>query len=188
VGYTQITAQWQGIPGAPGWTRLRFEGEANSSDATVLAGRVRSFFSSINSYLPATARISFPAVAQTFDDFGVLSGEVALSPQPATISGVGSGAYAGPSGVVVNWLTGVVADGRKLTGRTYLVPLTGCFDTDGTISSAAMSSILAAAQALAAGTPQLAVVQRRNGAYTGRFTITGAAIPDRACVLRSRRD
>jgi len=109
---------------------------------------------------------------------------------------------AGASGAVVNWRTGVVRKGRRIKGRTFLVPLkTTVYDEDGTLTSAAIGTINSAAAALinTTGEADLGVYgrpTRQRGDDGAMETIpdglwavaTSFNVPDMAAVLRSRRD
>jgi hypothetical protein len=191
---TRVTAVWSGASGLPGYSRFRFAGALDATAATAAIGRVRTFFEAIKTLIPNGINVSYSEAAQIFSDDGTLDSEVGMTP-PAATSGSGTGTYAAPSGAVVNWLTSTVWNGHKVRGRTYLVPLaSGAFQSDGTMAVAASSSISAAAAALVAGAPSLIIwsdASPPGGAgpfLTAQTPVTGASVPDRAAVLRSRRD
>lgn len=103
------------------------------------------------------------------------------------------------TGICVRWLTTGVVHGHHVQGRTFFVPLVGTgLQTDGT-PDATLLGVFAAAAASFQGTGGEAVVPviwsrpvthatptvpERPG--TG-YVITGAVVPDRYAVLRSRR-
>lgn len=188
MAYTRITALWSGAAGLPGYTRLRFDGDLDSAGAAAAAGRIRAFFDSIKTLLPSGVNIGFAEAAQVFDVASVLTGEVQYAP-PLPVAGSGAGGYSAASGCVVNWLTGAVRNGRKVRGRTFLVPLANTgYQSDGTLAPATVTTVTAAAQALLAGTPAMTVASVYSGGGGGITGVTGATVPDRAAVLRSRRD
>lgn len=186
MSYTQITAVWTGAAGLPGYTRLRFNGPATSAEAEAMAARVRTFFDAWAGWIPSGVRISFGGPAQIFSDAAVLEGEVTYT-SPADILGMNSAAYAGASGATVQWLTNAFQNGRKVRGRTFMVPLAGAFDAAGTLSTAVVSAGSAAANALANNVPGLTLITR-SGNIVQRASIVGGVVADRAAVLRSRRD
>ena len=112
MAYTRITALWTGVAGLPGYTRLRFNGELTSAESALAAGRMRAFFEAIKPKLALGVNISFAEAAQQFNTLGELIGEVAYAP-PAPVTSTGTGAFAAPVGVVVNWLTDVVFKGPQ---------------------------------------------------------------------------
>lgn len=186
MSYTQITAVWTGAAGLPGYTRLRFNGPATSAEAEAMAARVRTFFAAWTTYIPSGIRISFGGPAQIFSDAAVLEGEVTYT-SPADVNGTAAGAYAAASGATVQWLTNAYQNGRKVRGRTFMVPLAAAYDTAGTLATAVVTNGTAAANALANDVPGLTLVTR-SGAIVQRASIVGGVVADRAAVLRSRRD
>jgi hypothetical protein len=107
--------------------------------------------------------------------------------------------------MVINWKTAGVRAGRRVRGRSFLVPLLSqTFDVNGTATSAALTTVNGAAGPLYAGTEgdiRLGVWARPtaikdvNGNPTGEYNEDGVwhpatahSVPDMAAVLRSRRD
>jgi hypothetical protein len=187
MAFTRLTALWQGAAGLPGYTRMRFDGSLDASAAATAAGRMRAFFAAFTLRIPTPVNITWDGVAQIFDTTGTLTGQVNYTP-PALVQGASGDPYSAPSGFVVNWLTGAIFDGHQVRGRTFLVPLTGAaFSADGTPATNALTEVRGAATALVAGTPPLVIFGGKDGAFV-TATVTGSNVPDRAAVLRSRRD
>src|SRR5674476_946106 len=119
---------------------------------------------------------------------------------PATRTGGDN--YAAPVGMCVDWNTGVVMDLHRLRGRTFVVPCSGAqFDVDGSPLSTAVSGLQSAGDALIAADGNLMVWHRPRAAKAadgsrpavtaragGYANVTTAHVPDKAVVLRSRRD
>jgi hypothetical protein len=99
-------------------------------------------------------------------------------------------------------LTGSVVDGRRVRGTTYIVPTVNQFEPGGTPLNTWVSTLQTAASAMMTSlTPNLVVWHRpkfgpkpgpglprpliRNGESKG---VNGVFVPDKAVVLRSRRD
>lgn len=187
MAYTRITAVWNGASGLPGYTRLKFEGDLDAAGALAAAARMRTFFDAIKALIPSTVSITFAEAAQVYDTDQTLTGEVGFTP-PAIVTGTAVGAFAAPVGMVVNWLTALVFSGRKVRGRSFLVPLSSnAFAADGTPSPASMTAVQNAATALLTGSPALVIAAGSTGAFAVA-AVTGMSVPDRAAVLRSRRD
>jgi hypothetical protein len=117
--------------------------------------------------------------------------------------GIDSNPYAAPSGAVVTWLTAQVLDGRRLRGRTFIVPLAGSkYQSDGSLDAATISVIQAAANQLIsaqsssfviwhrpfAGSPAVGSRAARPAHDGGHAFVTSAVVHDFTAVLRSRRD
>lgn len=199
----QVRTNWTGFPGAPGFTNMYFETtDPLGAGANTAAQNVGNFWFGVKGLLPQDVTVSIDPEVNTIDDInGQLQASIAVT-QVGSV-GTGTGSYAAPVGAVVDWNTGAIYEGHRVVGRTFLVPLVGgSFEANGTLTAAAIGTIDAAASALrlAAG-PVLGVWSRPfNGApavgtkparpaHPGRFfRTTSNSVPDRAAVLRSRRD
>lgn len=193
MAYTQLTARYNGFTGAPGWIRMKFLGSLNVADANTAAANFKTFLTSITSRMPTGSSISFDSTVALYGDDGSQTGEVTLTTVPSAITGSSSAAYAGGAGLVVNWVTSAFHLGKKVRGRTFLVPLTSiAFDLDGTLNSTAQSVVQTAAQVFAVSSPTPVVFSSKPNGSGGVSNlvavITGATVPDRSAILRSRRD
>lgn len=154
---------------------------------------VHGFFDGVAADLPSSVSIDVLSQVEVLDD---ISGQlVDYSDDPEEldpVSGGSSGNFSGPSGAVVNWRTSTIVDGRRLRGRTFLVPLNNsAYEPDGTLSNAALVRLNNAASVLSgAGFGSgFGILSRPSGGGAIRFgEVTGHNIPDMAAVLRSRRD
>lgn len=203
VAILRVKARWAGFSGAPGFTVLHFRdfatGEGGGTDpdsaqAVAAATRVRSFFDAIKANLPAAATVTIePEVEMLEDTTGELMDTFPAGTQ-AVVTGTNSAAFAGPIGAVINWKTGSVRNGRRIRGRSFIVPMAlGMFTTGGIVTPAAQTTLQTAANALVdnTSTPDLGVYARPSAplATDGRWVLaTSATVPTLAAVLRSRRD
>lgn len=189
----RVTAQWQGFPGAPGYSNFHFSGFTGGADADAMRGRVRAFFAEISTRLPAGATITIQPTVEVFEEStgeltGYVDGEAAMSVSGPTSANT----YAGPTGAVVNWLTNTVNQGRRVRGRTFLVPLAvTVYEADGTLSASSLQLIRDGAAALTEGdfNSEFVIWSRpRDGGAGVLAPVVGYRVPDMAAVLRSRRD
>lgn len=194
----RITARWTGFPGAPGYSNFYFasgwnDGGLFNEEAEILANRVADAFRELGSVLPPSVNIDIdPEVPVIDSDSGVASDFISIEP-PNTVSGSGASDYfTGPSGAVVTWRTNDLRNGRRIRGRTFLVPLSnGAYDEDGTLRPGAITNIRAFADTMIGGalSGDLGVWSRPVGGSGGVFaSVVNATVPDLAAVLRSRRD
>ena len=197
-----VKAIWSGFTGAPGTsTFMVIDASQDSSvDPTSAAltsavGAIRQFFNGCASNLAASVVISFEGEAVLVDEqTGVVRGAQTYT-VPSPVVGSGSSSVAAPAGASVRWRTGSVINGRRVNGRTYLVPLyAGAYESNGSLQTTSVSAILTAAQALvttsnASSTFRMAV-WHRPGTGAGGFAapFTGATIKDEVAVLTSRRN
>jgi hypothetical protein len=188
----EIQVSWTGFPGSPGVSTFY----SDASVALPLAA-IRTFFDTIKTRFPSVTNWTFPGVGDIFDSAtGALVGSWAQA-APAVLVATGSaGNWVGPAGACVNWQTSTIVPpvpprttGHRLRGRTFLVPFdTNQFD-NGSLVAATVTNVLAASTALVAAAGADLRVWHRPVAGAGGVAgaITGATVPDKAVVLRSRR-
>lgn len=195
MAINRIRAIWTGFNGGPGVST--FYSLSPATDLPLIHG----FFTSLVSMFPDDVTIQIEGSGDILDETsGDLTGTWSDS-APAPVVGVNTGGYAAPTGIVVIWLTGVVMDGGRLKGRTFLVPCSGAlFDVDGSVGAAGLATANGAASGLATASqlvvwhrPRIAraasgsrpAVTYRAGGYA---SMSGAVVHDFAAVLTSRRD
>lgn len=194
----RVTARWTGFSGAPGYSNFFFsggflDGGLFGDEAQLLADRVADAFEAASIILPGSVSVSIePEVPVIDSDTGVIQSFNTIEP-PDAVDGSGtSGEYAGPAGAVVTWRTGDLRNGRRIRGRTFMVPLRAfVYEGDGTLTTLAQSTLRNFADTLMGGEldGDLGVWSRPVGGSGGVFaTVTGYTIPDMVAVLRSRRD
>lgn len=200
AGMVKVTAKWAGFSGAPGYSNFYFRdfsatGEPLESDAQSAVNRVNTFFGAIADRLPPNVNVTVQPEIQVIESTNGQLVNVWTVPTPTAIPGTSATlTYSAPSGVVVTWRTATVVRGRRARGRTFIVPVaSSCYQSDGTIEPTSHADFATASAALAAntGTPDLGVWVRPTvkGASDGLWApVTNATVPDKAAVLRSRRD
>lgn len=194
VNIVKVQAVWTGFQGAPGYSN--WYGEAGSdaaASAGALSTRMRAFFEAIKAFIPSGVDVKVQRTYQVIEaSNGVLQSEGLLASDPAVVLGTGAGVYSAAAGAALNWETGVFnANGRRIRGRTFLVPLSqSSMENDGTLSAGLITGVVAAATAALGGTGSLGVWTRpADGGSGGGFTVaTSAFLRDKSAILRSRRD
>lgn len=199
AGMVKVTAKWQGFNGAPGYSNFFFRdftesGEPVQADADGAVSRVNAFFGAIADRLPPNVNVTVQPEIQVIES---TNGELKTAFTVATPTAIPGTAvetrFSGPAGVVITWRTATVVRGRRVRGRTFIVPVaSSCYQNDGTIEPTSHADFATAAAALATGTgaPDLGVWSRPSvkGASDGVWApVTNATVPDMAAVLRSRR-
>lgn len=191
MAITRLVARWTGFVGAPGYTNFFFEGAGTEIDNHITA--VENAFSQWIRALPTVVTVELEDEYAILDEVtGQITGYVPSVVETVPHTGLDAGVYAGPTGGVVNWNTATVRNGRRMRGRTFLVPLSGeSFQSDGSLASDTLGILRDGANALlnGAGSSQLVVWGRPQGGSGGvSAPVTGFSVPDMAAVLRSRRD
>ena len=187
--------RWSGFSGAPGYTNLYFLNPEVPTLAirNTTAGRVRTFFDTIKSYLPSAVTITFPTEMEELDTAtGDLEGTLPIDTL-TNVVGTVPGAFSSPTGACVSWSTGQIVNGRRLRGRTFLIPLgQTSYQTDGTLLDAVRTGIVAAGTTLSSFQDNLVLAIWHRPAPGGSDGVAAqvgsASVTDKAAVLRSRRD
>lgn len=189
----RVTARWDGFTGSPGYTNFFFAGGGGLiSDAQQIADRTRTAMQNLFSFLPqgTTIRVQDEVAVLDSDSGEIQAYETIDAPDP--VNGGTRADYAGPVGAVVNWRTDDVRFGRRIRGRTFLVPLVNeAFDSVGSLTSDAREAV----QDFASGMTnwdfdsEFGIWSRPRNGEGGVFaTVTNYNVPDFSAVLRSRRD
>lgn len=193
----RVTARWDGFPGAPGYSNFFFssgflDGGLLNDEANLVAQRVLDAFEEIATRLPSSVTIRIePEVPVIDSDTGMIQ-SFGLADVDETVEGQFGENFAGPAGAVITWRTNDLRNGRRIRGRTFIVPLaTQNFEDDGTLTDTAITPLRAFADTLMGGglDADLGIWSRPSGGSGGVFaTVQNYTIPDMVAVLRSRRD
>lgn len=195
----KVTAQWTGFLGAPGYSNFFFmESDPTASTdggSFASADAVQNFFNAIKSYLPNQAQVKVMTDVPVINPATGEMTDIRSAGTRTAIQGTGgSASYSAASGVVITWRTPGVKNGRRVRGRTFIVPTTtAAYDIDGSLHATGIGVFqTAAAGLIGAGTTQDFGVWSRPtapGASDGAwFTATSGTVPDKVAILKSRRD
>lgn len=184
----RISVAWQNWPGAPGVSQLFMTGGIVQANVDA----VRSFFNAMVGVLPSGLTIQVPSIGDDLDDAtGKIVGAWNVATTPPVVTGTATGAYPGNAGAVIHWQTALVKNGRRVRGRTFIVPLSSAtaYESNGSLSSTTITTLQTAANGLVTAlTPNFCVWHRPTGFSGGEFaSIASAKVPDLAVSLRSRR-
>lgn len=197
MAVAQFRIDWEGGPSSPGLTIFNCR-DNGTGDWEVAAAAMRTFFNGLVLKIPNeyTLRVN-PLINLYSETSGELQGEVTLQGTgiPAAVTGTGTGAHASGVGCRIDWKTSAIRNGRRVTGRTYLVPTIGSyFDQDGSVLSTFITELQTAGDnlknSLSAAGLELCVWSRPTvAAPVGLLSPVVAAAPSvKAAVLRKRRD
>lgn len=152
---------------------------------------LKSAFASNATLFPAGTTITIPNSGDSIEDTTGELVSVWTGTGGGTVTGTAAGATVLGVGACIGWRTGGILNGRRLRGRTFLVPL-GAFvwEPNGTFSTSAMTQLQATADAIMA-TGGLAVWHRpsTSSASDGNsYGVTSNTVRDKPAILTSRRD
>lgn len=185
---SRVVAIWSGFPGEPGYSKFSFLPLADDTARNAAGAQIRTFFDAIKAYLPRDLVITVQPQVDNLDTVtGDLVASATMSTAPAPVVGSGplGGPYAGGSGFVVTWLAGGVFAGRRIRGRTFIVPASDVFSADGTLAPTPISVVQTAGNALCAATgADFAIWNRDWSKATPPVPISGLVTSATSCVVR----
>lgn len=186
-----------GFPGGPGVATMYFLDVATAIES------VSALWGTLSNNMPTDVIITPERTGDIIEDttgalVGQWQGGVVTAHQ-----GANGGAYAAPAGAVLSWRTSTVLDGKRVRGRTFVVPLgAGAYEANGSLVGGFITGAVAAGTQFILEQSASAVIWHRP--YKGRAAtatrparpahlgghglITECRVPDLAAVLRSRRD
>lgn len=179
----RIRVEWVGTVG-PGVSTFY----CPDTDVSTAHAGVRTFFDTIKTQFPSGISFSFPNAGDLIETAtGQLTGSWTAATQ-ASVQGTAAGsARAAGVGLRVQWRTGMIAGGRRISGSTFLTDLTTTvYEANGTLASATVTSVSAAGAALV-GLGVLGVWSRPRNGFAAFTQWNGVLVPDRVSTLRSRR-
>ena len=175
---------WNGLPGGSGYSIFYATPDMGVS------GLIKTFWDSIVAALPSGVSVTGPTEGDRLDEStGTLTG-VWTGGAGGTTVGTGAPHFAAPTGACVTWHTGGIVNGKRVRGRTFLVPLTGdAYQDDGSLRENIRATMQAAVDALvSAAAGDLLVWHRPVGGLGGSaHPVVSGRISDRAAILTSRR-
>jgi hypothetical protein len=186
---SQYRALWSVPGGGQGYSVFHAQEAADTGHAQSMADNIRQFFFSMAGLIPDDVIITFDSEVLVLDDTGTLLNVQSVS-APTAVSGSGGTNFGRALGARVDWLTGAIVAGRRLRGRTYIVPLEAfCFGNDGLLTPIVIENLNDSGQALVDSMDgdgiQLQVWSRTH-AFSS--SVSGVTAPAKGAVLTSRRD
>lgn len=191
----RVEVVWSGFVGGPGMSVFYLD---NGSNVATFLTAVKAFFDALATRLPNDVTISYPGSGDGINDTdGALVSSWTATP-PAPTVGTGAGSYSAPSGAWVAWQTAGIVRGRRVQGRTFIVPLHGQeYDTDGSLVASFVAALNTAAATLVGLNPPQGILvwsrpvrdaQGNITAVGSSHLMTGSRVRDKVATLRSRRD
>jgi len=183
----EYRAVWTVPGGGTGYSVFHFQ-NATSSIAQDQADGIHDFFDAVKSQLPDDVQVNFEAEVLSLAENGTLLDVFPVTP-PAEVDGSSSGVYQRPAGVRIDWLTGQIVSGRRLNGRTYIVPVVStAFDTEGLLVAANRAIFQGAADTLISDSNSWGNLAVWSRTHTVTHDVITASIPAASAILRGRRD
>jgi hypothetical protein len=194
----RVTINWTGFVGAPGFTNLYFSPAAGpditQSVVDAAVAKTYTWMNQFTSSMPTAVNVAVdPSVEVIEYTDGKLAAFMTGTPAAPQVGG-DAGTFSSASGVVTSWYTGGIRNGRRIRGRSFMVPMgPTAYQNDGTLATTKLTAWRTAANNLIANVDaaRLAVWSRPSGpgATDGiAYDVISAQVNDKVAVLRSRRD
>lgn len=190
----RVKARWSGFTGSPGYSVFHFDAPDDAAGPTALqcAEAVRSLAFTWRTHLPSIVTINVDGAVERLDTATGQMIEILDVAAPLAVAGTATGTFSAASGACIQWTTNGVRNGRRVRGRTFVVPMAATgYDAAGTLSTGALSDLQTGATAFAADFAGAVVYARPTapGAADGvAYDINAGRVVDKVAVLRSRRD
>lgn len=182
----RIRVTWDGVKGLPAVSTFYTRSD-EGPNLTALS----QIFNAAKASVPSGVTWQIQGQGDVIEDTdGSLVGSWG-GPTPPAIVATGGNSWAGPVGAVINWKTLGIANGRRMRGRTFLVPLSnGAFTGQGTIGAGTLTPLQTGVTAFVTASAGTFVLWSRPGPKGpgSSHPISEGAVPPLAAVLRSRRD
>jgi hypothetical protein len=167
---------------------MHFTNAGTGAAAQQIANDVRAFWLALNSQLPNDVTLSFDQEVLDLDDAGVLQAVHAVVP-PASVAGVNNSEFNRAAGAVINWSTGIIVAGRRLSGKTYVVPMAmNTFDTVGVLTAVSRALLIQEGADLIAATAANRPLLVWSRTHQTARAVVSASVPAQGAILRGRRD
>ena len=186
---SQYRAQWSAPGGGTGYSVFHATPAADNVQAQAFADFVHAFFNALVPRLPNDVSISFDSEVLNMSDDGTLTGVLSVG-AGSTLVGSGENNYSRAAGARIDWGTDAVVAGRRLRGRTFIVPIVSAeFGNTGLLTPTCVDALVEAGTDLVTGVGSSGIdlcVWSRTHAFAS--PVTSISAPDKGAILRSRRD
>jgi hypothetical protein len=201
-----IKVFWTNLYGGVGLSQFAFEDLGTVPDGAFTA--VDALVANLCAFMPTSTTCQVQQVAETFDvAANQLTGTKTAASGFSSHSGPGTAVgWAAGVGASITWNTGMIANGRRISGRMFVVPLTTAQFGSGVLGTTALSNIQGYAstfvsacasaghplqvwtRARAAVTADPATGRPARAAKVGAINeVTGATVKNQVATLRGRR-
>lgn len=189
-----IRTTWNGGIGGEGLTQLAVGGSGAQLDEALEA--VHGFWTSIAGWIPNEYSLRVETLVEHYDEAsGDLTGDYQSPITLAPVNGINAGEYHAAAGGRIDWRTSSIRFGRRVRGRTFLVPIgANNFSTGGSMATSWITGAQGYANSLlsnleSAGCP-LQVWSRPSEKHpVGAISkVVAASVPQKAAILSGRRD
>lgn len=177
-------------PGGGGQSTLYTQGAEGGEQATATA--IKTWLGQVAQGLTNQVTVNLdPEVRKLADASGTLTGVASVNPGNAVVGNNASQSVADASQVLFRWNTGVIHQGRRMVGRTFIPGLpVGSLD-GGNLKAASAADFAtknAAFIASLSSDPLVVWHRPKHGSGGMTFVVSGGSVWSEMAVLRRRRN
>lgn len=173
------------IGGSPFLATHYFTGDDDASGAAAAVTAAGNFWGAVDALMDNETSWATEAEVAVLDNAGVLQGIESTTPVTGT-GAVAGAALPKAAQALIRWQTSGFVGGRRLRGRTFVPSLTTAVINNGVLTSAAMTALDAAAEALIADVNTTLAIWSKTNSLS--FPVTSATVWSEFATMRSRRD
>jgi hypothetical protein len=181
----RVKITWTGMPGGPGVTQLYATSAAGARTA------LQAWVSAWKYLVPDNTTLTIEGQGDIVDSAtGQITGTWTDGANIALQGTGSSGQYFAAGGACVSWATNGVVAGRRVKGRTFLVPLTSLAYAGSALVATTVSAIQGATDTMLASGNVWWILHRpttKGGSDGAAFQITGGTVKNHQAILSSRR-
>ena len=198
MSFIRIKVNWTGFVGSPGYTNFNFEhineGAWTQPEVDAAVAKVQAWVTGQRQFLPPTVITGIDAaVSEHNEQTGDIEAFWSVVPAAAAGGTNATTTFTSGAGYCISWTTGGVRNGRRVRGRTFVVPISGAsYEADGSLTPTYLVAMKALATNLAGDSDnvRLAIFAHTPGAIVpdgGVYDVVGSNVRDRPAFLTSRR-
>lgn len=180
----RMRTAWTGVAGLPGVTTMY------CLDTDAYIEELSTFWNNIKGHIPNAITLTIEPAGDIIEEStGVLTGAWTHDALDGTV-GTSSEDFNETTGLVVNWLTDDVAGGRRVRGKTYLVPMDiSIYDVGGHLDTGIVAGVQAHCdEHVTAAADNFVIWHRPGGSTPGSYhAVTSAHVSAASAYLKSRR-
>lgn len=185
---SQYRAIWATPGGGTGYSVFHCLTATSSTDAQGQADAIRAFFFANRDLFPDDVSFTFDDEVIVLDVTGNLIDVYPVTP-PGGFAGTQTTVYNRAAGIRIDWNTGEIVVGRRLTGRTFMVPAAaGAYDSSGLVNSATISAVQTTATNLITALSTKGTMCVWSRTHATQAAVTSGTVPNKGAILRGRRD
>lgn len=184
----RVVVSWAGTPIVGlAVNVLHYAGDTGPSNPAA----IKTAYQTLAGILSTGVTITVPDSGEVLEDTTGILESVWTGTGGGNVVGTAGGVVAAGVGACITWKTGGIIDGRRLRGRTFIVPLSStAYEANGTLTAAAITALNNFGTSLMASGP-LAVWHRPTDAETAdgnSYGVVSFSVRDKVAFLSSRRD